>query len=324
MADHIKLQPIASFLSQVVYNAFFHPLSKYPGPFFHKISRIPYFYKHINGTLPFDMLDLHRKYGDIVRIAPDELAFSHPDAWKDIMGHQKSGKELGKAMWFYQPVEAMPKHIVNEPREEHARIRRQLAHGFSEKGMREQEPIIKHYLDLFIRQLRSLSERGENPGLDMGKLVANAEILIIGGSETTATLLSGATYYILRHPDVLNKLVEEVRTTFQSEDDINLVSVGQLTYMLAVLNEALRMYPPIANGLPRQVPQEGTRILDQFIPGNTYVAIHQWALYRREEYFLHADEFHPERFLDDQRFAQDRKDTLQPFHVGPRNCLGRK
>ena len=104
--------------------------------------------------------------------------------------------------------------------------------------------------------------------MDLGTLVANAELLIIGGSETTATLLSGVTYYILRNPDVLNRLVEEVRTTFGSEDDINLVSVGQLTYMLAVLNEGLRIHPPVANGLPRQVPYGGAKILDQYIPAN--------------------------------------------------------
>lgn len=108
------------------------------------------------------MRGLHEKYGNIVRIAPDELAFSHPDAWKDIMGHQKSGKEFTKAMWFYQPVESMPKHIVIEPREQHGRIRRQLAHGFSEKGMREQEPLIKQYVDLFIQKLRERSESDDN------------------------------------------------------------------------------------------------------------------------------------------------------------------
>ena len=107
------------------------------------------------------MLDLHKKYGNIVRIAPDELAFSHPDAWKDIQGH-KPGEELTKAMWFYLPVESMPKHIVNESREEHGQLRSQLAHAFSEKGMREQEPLIKQYVDLLMKKLRDHSKAG-NP-----------------------------------------------------------------------------------------------------------------------------------------------------------------
>jgi cytochrome P450 len=54
------------------------------------------------------------------------------------------------------------------------------------------------------------------------------------------------------------------------------------------------------------------------------VAVPQWALYHREKYFTEPNAFHPERFLGDSKFAKDRRDALQPFSVGPRNCLGRK
>ena len=107
------------------------------------------------------MLDIHNKYGNIVRIAPDELAFSHPDAWKDVMGHRPGKEELSKADWFFRPIESLPRSIINEPREQHGRLRSQLAHGFSDKGMREQEPIIKQYVDLFAKKLRQHSEAGE-------------------------------------------------------------------------------------------------------------------------------------------------------------------
>lgn len=56
----------------------------------------------------------------------------------------------------------------------------------------------------------------------------------------------------------------------------------------------------------------------------TCVSMHQWALYRREEYFKEANAYHPERFLGHPDFQDDRREVLQPFHVGPRNCLGRK
>lgn len=173
-------------------------------------------------------------------------------------------------------------------------------------------------------------------------MISNAEILIIGGSETTATLLSGVTFLLLTHPDCLKKATEEVRASFASEQGITLGSVSGLAYMLACLNEALRMYPPIANGLPRKTPDGGAEIIGSFVPGGvsdkaffsilyvlthdfkTDVAIHHWSLYRREKYFRHATEFHPERFLDDPEFANDCRDVLQPFHIGPRACLGRK
>lgn len=50
----------------------------------------------------------------------------------------------------------------------------------------------------------------------------------------------------------------------------------------------------------------------------------QWALYRSPQYWKDPLAFRPERFLGDPEFSGDRPDVLQPFVVGPRNCLGRK
>lgn len=102
----------------------------------------------------------------------------------------------------------------------------------------------------------------------MDHLIANAEILIIGGSETTASLLSGVTYLLLQNPDAYQNLRDEVRSTFRNQDEINLISVNKLTYMLACLDEGLRMYPPIANGLPRMCPRGGCTVLGHYIPEN--------------------------------------------------------
>ena len=68
--------------------------------------------------------------------------------------------------------------------------------------------------------------------------------LMIAGSETTATLLSGVVYHLLKNPPILERLVEEIRTTFETEESINMLSVGDLKYELAVLQEALRIFPP--------------------------------------------------------------------------------
>lgn len=146
-------------LGMAIYNVYFHPLNRFPGPVSHAISRIPYFYRAVRGTLPFDMLNLHERYGDIVRIAPDELAFSHPDAWKDIFGHKNGEPGMAKAAWFYRPLDE-PLHIVNEDTDEHRRLRRQMAHGFSEKSMRAQEPIIRKYVDLLLEKLHQSCRNG--------------------------------------------------------------------------------------------------------------------------------------------------------------------
>lgn len=100
----------------------------------------------------------------------------------------------------------------------------------------------------------------------MDKLVRNASTLIIAGSETTATLLSGAVYLLTTHPDKLAKVANEVRSAFNSEEEITLNSVSRLSYMLACLNETLRCYPPVASGLPRVVPKGGAYVAGKFVP----------------------------------------------------------
>lgn len=92
---------------------------------------------------------------------------------------------------------------------------------------------------------------------------------MLAGSETTATTLSGATYLLLTHPAALAALAREVRSAFASADEITLgsVSAGKLPYMLAVLNEALRLYPPVTSGLVRVVPAEGEQISGHYVPG---------------------------------------------------------
>lgn len=94
----------------------------------------------------------------------------------------------------------------------------------------------------------------------------NANLLIRAGSETTATALSAATYLLAMNPEVLARLVTEVRGSFSSETEIDFVSVQKLDYMLAVLDETLRLHPPSPNANLRRVCDGGDVICDQFVP----------------------------------------------------------
>lgn len=100
----------------------------------------------------------------------------------------------------------------------------------------------------------------------MDKLVMNASVLIVAGSETTATVLSGVTYLLLTNPDKLAKLEEELRKAFDRDDDITLAKASHLDYMLACLEEAMRLYPPVPIGLPRIVPKGGRIVGGVYVP----------------------------------------------------------
>ena len=151
-------------------------------------------------------------------------------------------------------------------------------------------------------------------------------LIFLTGTETTATLLSGATYLLLKHPDKMEKLTREIRAAFSDDADMTLEKLASVEYLHACLEEGLRMYPPVPVGLPRVVPAGGRVVCGQAVPADTSVYLSHYAAYHSENNFALPDEFHPERFLhsEDPRFANDRMDAFNPFSNGPRNCLGKK
>ncbi|KAI8955153.1 cytochrome p450 monooxygenase [Xylaria longipes] len=412
---------------RVIYNIFFHPLRKFPGPLICRATNVWRISKIVSGDLPHRIRQFHEQYGPVVRIAPHELAFVDSQAWKDIYGHHNS-YEMAKDDGFYRPMgRHVADSIITADRQHHSLLRRQLSHGFSDRSMHAQEPIFREYVDLLIQRLAEQPEgepvdmkawlnfttfdvignlafgsdfgclansryhpwveaitanlmdgasmrafiqfippslifrlnqlgifkgrkghmaytkdklRGrmelddERPDLIEGllkkrdvlsleELELNAATLVLAGSETTATLLSGTFYLLGSHPDILAKLVHEVRTSFKSEDEIDLISVNGLSYMLACLNESFRLYPPVPVGLPRVVPKGGCNIAGHWIPQDTSVSVWQLAANYNSKNFVRPEEFHPERFLGDPEFATDDLGVIQPFSVGPRNCIGR-
>lgn len=441
---------LATFALSVVYNLYFHPLRKFPGPLLWRATYFPFLRHLLDGTMTFKVGELSEKYGPVVRINPGELAFVDADAWQQIYGHRTGSllgaDEFSKAAVFYH-ARGVPRSIATETRENHTIIRRQLSHGFSERSMREQEPLIGKYVDLLIKRLREhcFVEDGEPLGpadekqtthkprraldlktwynwttfdiigdlafgeslqclekavyhpwieavngalsfasvgmavkylgleglllpvarwlssgrkahqqivsdmlrrrmaleggrddliegllkkkddwnIDFETLRANAGTLIIAGSETTATLLTGATFLLLTNPDKMKRLVAEVRSSFKSNDEITLTSVGSLTYMLACLTESMRRYPPAPIGLPREVPKGGAEVAGHIVAEDTIVACWQWAMYHSTRNWVDPFTFRPERFLPEGKDENDRHESLQPFHVGPRNCIGK-
>lgn len=168
--------------------------------------------------------------------------------------------------------------------------------------------------------LRANDEKGMTPL----EIESAAQLLIVAGSETTATLLSGATFYLLKNPTILKKLKNEILSSFSDERDMNFLTLMHLPYLNAVFEESLRMFPPVPNTFPRTTPKGGAVVCEQYVPGGTSVGIHHWSAYRSGRNFREPDTFIPERWLGDPRFETDARASFQPFSYGPRNCLGKK
>lgn len=114
---------------------------------------------------------------------------------------------------------------------------------------RRMEKGITEHPDFWSLVLRAQENKR---GLSRDEMHANSQVLMTAGTETTATLLSGITYFLCKHPASMKRLCEEIRGAFKTSDEMSLGTLPDLKYLHACLEEALRLYPPAAVGLPRE------------------------------------------------------------------------
>ncbi|KAH7066123.1 cytochrome P450 [Paraphoma chrysanthemicola] len=440
----LAVLPVVYFAIVATYRLFFHPLSKIPGPKLLAITSLPKDIKNnILGTWYKDVAAIHAQYGRVVRMSPDSVAIDGDPGWDDAYAFRKKGEEDFKRdpNWFHVDdgkTASLPSIFLTD-REGHRRQRRVLAHAFSQTAMYEQEPTIKHFVDLFITRLRSLSEAGtpldivkwyfnfatfdiigeltfgesfecldksqmhpwismifqsvqaaeylrfllaypltavitkrligkrvfetrkdqrdftiaktdrrlaqgvagsgkkdfmsyvlkhnDEKGMTREEIWGNSESLIGAGSETTATALSGLMYYLGKNPQVMQILLSEIRTAFDSEEAITMRSSAALVYTHACIEEALRVFPPVPVTPVRLSP--GDFVGGHYLPKDTKIVVHQWATYRNPENWHRPNDFCPERFLPQDHpfynaaFAHDNKKCFRPFAYGPTECLGK-
>ncbi|KAL8940525.1 MAG: hypothetical protein Q9216_002775 [Gyalolechia sp. 2 TL-2023] len=138
------------------YNIYLHPLSKYPGPRFAAATQIPIAYNSWNGNLSHWLLALHERYdSDVVRMSPDELSFISPSAWKDLYASRQSGTNpFAKSSLVLGGIQ----NILTANDADHARMRRLLSHAFSDKALREQEPLLQVHVNNLIDGLKRQCE----------------------------------------------------------------------------------------------------------------------------------------------------------------------
>ncbi|KAF2398789.1 benzoate 4-monooxygenase cytochrome P450 [Trichodelitschia bisporula] len=429
-ASNVSRVAILYPFAAVIYNLFFHPLRKFPGPRLAAATKLAKSYYLARGETVDWISKLHDKYGPVVRVAPSELSFIEAQGWKDIYGFQSAGRPTNrKDPVFYAVASFETTNLLNANDADHARTRRIFSHAFSDKALKAQEPLLRKYVDLMVEKLYERAAKGKidmvemlnfttfdimsdlsfgeplymlenseyvpwvalilgslkgaamvqvvsylplisgivgflfnklinrmrrvhfkfcvdrvdrrlaaktdradiwtyvlrqenEKGLSLGEMHSNADLFMIAGTETTASLLSGLIFHLLTNPESLKELTKEIRSAFSSPEEMNLSSLVRLKYLHACLEEGLRMYTPVPAGVPRLTPPEGAAICGRWIPGNTAVYVTPFTSFRSVINFRNPEEFIPERWISSD-YDSDNKAALQPFSVGPRNCIGK-
>ncbi|KAI1268078.1 cytochrome P450 [Xylariaceae sp. FL1019] len=165
------LAPLCLYaVCKCIYNVYLHPAAAYPGPQLAAVSNIWYAYHWATGRYPWAIQKVLKKYGDVVRIAPNELVFITPQAFtgkqpfpipQDIYEPQTAGLEhfpktnfmdLGigdnALLWEMDPVK-------------HHKDAKQVAPAFSSRALKEKDVTVNRYIEAFIQKMNKIGDDEE-------------------------------------------------------------------------------------------------------------------------------------------------------------------
>lgn len=177
----------------------------------------------------------------------------------------------------------------------------------------------------------------ENGGqrFSSAELWEELQLLVVAGADTTAIVLASTIFYVTRNADVSAKLSEEILSTFGSSSEIVAgPKLSSCKYLRAVIQEGLRMTPPVSTDLGREVQAGGVVVDGEYFPEGTHVTTCTWALSYNEEVFLEATKFRPGRWIVGEKAGNSGamvtresvelgEKALCAFSAGARGCIGK-
>ena len=139
---------------------------------------------------------------------------------------------------------------------------------------------------------------------------------LVAGHETTAVSLAWTFYLLSVHPVADARLCGELNQELKGRE-FEPGDFARLSYLRAILDESLRLYPP-AHTILRE-PVADDKVCGHDVRKGSIVLVVPWLLHRHRRYWTRPDSFEPERFLGKQ---EDKKFVYLPFGIGPRGCIG--
>ncbi|POS73776.1 hypothetical protein DHEL01_v207829 [Diaporthe helianthi] len=150
----------------------------------------------------------------------------------------------------------------------------------------------------------------------------DSRVVIVAGSETTATTLACIFYYLSKHPAVQKKLQAQLDAALGS-GPWSYEAIKNVSFIEDIINETLRLKPAVASGGHRVTPPQGITVDGTFIPGGTNVFVPMHAIHRDPRYWQEADRFVPERFGERRAELGTDGAPFMPFQLGAYQCPGK-
>ncbi|KAJ0166068.1 Isotrichodermin C-15 hydroxylase [Colletotrichum tanaceti] len=184
LRDYLVLAAVgiaAYSLLRTIYLVWFHPLAKFPGPKIAAVSNVWYGYQWLSGRYPWAMQTAFERYGDVVRIAPNELVFITPKAYADIYTSTINGRPAFVKSDLLDTGDKYEGLASERDIDKHRAARKQLAPAFSPRSLKQYEPAIHAHVDGFVAELRNSPAVGD--GVDIAPWFERATC-DLGGSIT--------------------------------------------------------------------------------------------------------------------------------------------
>jgi cytochrome P450 len=169
-------------------------------------------------------------------------------------------------------------------------------------------------------------------------VISEAKLAIVAGADTNAITVSNVCYLLCQYSEYQTKLYDELRALPDVNGVIDNQHLVGKPYLSGIINETLRLHPPVPSGLQRLTPPEGAVIAGKFISGGMNVTTPTYSVHRGKVYplqigmlilmpvdpraFTQPNKFIPERWTSQPELVL-RKDAFVPFGYGAHNCAGR-
>jgi cytochrome P450 len=168
--------------------------------------------------------------------------------------------------------------------------------------------------------LLSILLRAKNRGEQSDEQIRDEMMtMLLAGHDTTALTLTYAWYLLSQHPEAAARVHEELDRVCGGATP-TMAHVRQFDYVERVLQEAMRLYPPVY--VIFREPQVDVRLGGYRVPEGAAVMLPQWVVHRSPRWYDDPEAFDPDRWLPDRR-AERPRFSYFPFGGGPRHCIGK-
>ncbi|KAF2996528.1 hypothetical protein E8E14_000801 [Neopestalotiopsis sp. 37M] len=203
--SNLLLFVTAYLVLKALYNIFLHPLGKIPGPFVAKFSQSWRNYKYLRGTWHNDCLELHAKYGNVVRIAPNEVSFVDEAGLKSIYGH---GKQILKTSWYDTWI--IPNMTVSffaaTDIKVHRHLRSRVSGAYSMTAILSMESLVQEVLSLNKDRLTEFAHKGQVVQIDQWVNYFTFDVV--------GQLAMGGTIGFLQHGKDIDGIIQSIHDGF--------------------------------------------------------------------------------------------------------------